>query len=82
MSDGVIALHTRQHDASGVLADFQRILEEEPECASDGVVVIMLSRGDTGDRYDTTQLTSNMRYMEAVALLEAAKYDMIRKVMG
>jgi hypothetical protein len=83
MSDNkVIELHKRQHDAAGVLADFQRILNEEPECASDGVPVLMLSRGASGDRYDIRQLSSDMRYMEAVALLEAAKYDMLKKVMG
>jgi hypothetical protein len=85
MKDGmenVIELSKRRHDAEGVLADFKRIIEEEPERVADGVVVIMLAKGSDGDLYDNTQLSSHMRRSELVALLEAAKYDQLRKVMG
>lgn len=78
----IVPIRTRMHDAEKVLADFQRILREEPECAADGVLVLMLSRGSSGERYDIRQLSSDMRYMEAVSLMEASKYDMLKRVMG
>jgi hypothetical protein len=77
----VIELRTRVHDAAGVLADFARILEEEPECMADGVVVLMLSRGADGDRYDLRQLSSHMRRMDLVGLYEAAKHDQLHRAL-
>jgi hypothetical protein len=78
----IVPIRTRMHDAEKVLADFQRILKEEPEDAADGCVVLMLSRGEDGDSYNIRTLSSDMRYMEVATLLEGAKYNMLKQVMG
>jgi len=79
---GVIELRKHIHDADSVLADLQRILKEEPESASDGLVVLMLSKGEDGNAYNIRTLSSDMRRMEVVALLEAEKYGQLRRVLG
>lgn len=81
-NDGVISLQKHQHDARAVLADFQRLLDEEPDCASDGCVVIMLNTGPDGKELNLRYLSSNMKRMEVVALMQAAQYHNLKRALG
>jgi hypothetical protein len=57
-------------------------LKENPDIARDGLVVIMLDRGPEGDSYNIYQVSSDMRRMQLAALLEAAKFEQLKAVLG
>lgn len=45
--------------------------------ANDGCVVLMLSRGESGEEYNLHMVSSGLRAMELVSLFELAKHDVL-----
>jgi hypothetical protein len=68
--------------AQDVLDLAAKRFQENPEMGRDGAVVLMLDRGLDGDLYNIYQVSSDMRRMQLVALLEAAKFEQLKGVLG